>query len=153
MRVFNLTALYPLISSDSPLRLPFLSSLQSNQYLLLSRSHLRLIIKLTGNDGAGFGQLFCGRRQISNREQLWQYGLAAAVVAWPGGRWEAYRAQSCNWRWRQRKRKTNFISANAYRVNAVQFRRLLVRQRRVPGTGSRREARRTSWRAPPVGWV
>jgi len=33
----------------------------------------------------------------------------------------------------RRKRKTNFISANAYRVNAVQFRRLLVRRRRVAG--------------------
>ena len=54
----------------------------------------------------------------------------------------------------RRKRKTNFISANAYRVNAVQFRRLLVRRRRVAGTEGRRGgAPHKLASTPALGWV
>jgi len=57
----------------------------------LSRSHLRLIIKLTGNGLARFGQLFCGRRQINNREQAWHtiaspYRLCASASVIGRGR-------------------------------------------------------------------
>lgn len=80
-----------------------------------------------------------------------------AVIARPGGGPGAHRAQSCNWRQpqrRQRKRKTNFISANAYRVNAVQFRRLLVRRRRGPGEGEGRGSKAPAHKlAHAGGWM